>query len=240
MNYVIQPKKIIIFIAFLSVVSFSLIPASQAKALSSKNTPNSSSGSSKQDQAGIPVADDDVQSVAVPTVPLQEPVTPQVPVTSAPMPTTPLLLPVLQEPVQTAPAPVVYPVVSAPATTVKKAPQQKVTAVQQQAPKTPIVQPSVVRATAPRVTVARALVLQSVAAPTLLDTSAGVISTANFQSAIQSTTKGTPYISNKIDAKLAQSLLFAGIATITAGTLMYATTVIPFKKQVRRIPVKTL
>ena len=242
MNYVIQPKKIIIFVAFLSIVSFSLIPTAQAEAIPSRNTPNGSSGSGKQDQTGIPVVDANAQPAVVPTVPLQEPYAPQVPVTPVPIPTTPLLLPVLPEPVITAPVPVVVasPVVSPPASPVKRAPQQRVVTVQQQAPKTAVVQPAVARATAPRVTVARASVDQSVAPPRLLDTSAGVTSTANFQSAIQPTTKGTPYISNKIDPELARTLLFAGIATITAGTLIYAATIIPFKKQVRRIPVKTL
>jgi hypothetical protein len=73
-------------------------------------------------------------------------------------------------------------------------------------------------------------VVRSAVASRLLDTSAGVISTANFQSAGASNAKGSLYISNKLDPKTAQNLLFAGIATIAAGTLVYGTTKFLFRK----------
>jgi cytoskeletal protein RodZ len=73
------------------------------------------------------------------------------------------------------------------------------------------------------------------------DTSAAVIQTASSQSVGESKTDGTPYVSNKIDPNLAETLLFAGIGAMTLGTLIYASTLIFFNKPaVRHIPVKSL
>ena len=91
---------------------------------------------------------------------------------------------------------------------------------------------------APRATYIQPITKQAVVAP--LDTSAAVARTANAQAVGDTSANGSPYVSNKLDPVVAQKLLFAGIATITAGTLLYAGSIFPFKKQVRHIPVKSL
>jgi hypothetical protein len=97
-----------------------------------------------------------------------------------------------------------------------------------------------IQTAAPQATAARTVTpISPVMAP--LDTSAAVVNTANAQAVGESAPNASPYTSNKIDPMLAQKLLFAGIATITAGTLIYAASIFPYgKKQVRHIPVKSL
>ena len=127
------------------------------------------------------------------------------------------ILPTTQQPTQTTPA--------TPTEPAQTQVQQTQTAAPQQA--------------APARTVAPTTTKSPTVTP--IDTSAAVVSTANSQTTEKSAANATPYTSNKIDPMLAQKLLFAGIATITAGTLIYAASIFPFgKKQVRHIPVKSL
>lgn len=73
-----------------------------------------------------------------------------------------------------------------------------------------------------------------------IDTSAAVFKTANAQSIGSSSANNSPYMSNKLDPERAKQLFYAGIATITAGVLIYAATSLPTRKQSHRIPVKSV
>ena len=120
--------------------------------------------------------------------------------------------PVTQQPIQTAP---VTPVTPAPA----QEPQQQ--------------------AVTPRPSTATTDPTENVAVVPV-DTSEDVIKTASSQSVGETSTDGTPYVSNKIDPDMAKTLLIVGIGTVTAGTLLYGSTHILFPKRVRHIPVKSL
>jgi hypothetical protein len=122
--------------------------------------------------------------------------------------------------------------------------EQVVPTTQQPAPTTTVTPtapaaPAPTQTSAPQAAARTAAPSTAVVAP--VDTSAAVVNTANAQAVGESAPNASPYTSNKLDPMLAQKLLFAGIATITAGTLLYAASIIPFgKKQVRHIPVKSL
>jgi hypothetical protein len=212
LKYVIQSRKTIILAAFLSIMSFSILPMSQVDAHSlNKNTD------------GLVDLDQPDETVVAAALPLQTPVVQENPQTAS--------LPLTQRPIEVVPVPEAAPVgtsavVSAPVMSVRNAPQQrtsqqKAVIPQQRAIKLAVVQPT---------TSTFQPVVRSAVASRLLDTSAGVISTANFQSAGASNAKGSLYISNKLDPETAQNLLFAGIATITTGTLVYGTTKFLFRK----------
>ena len=235
-KYVIQPRKLkktIILTAFLSIMSFSLISPPKAEAVPLNSIMGRLMGGNQRDKTNAPKDDTDEQPTVAPTLPLQAPAAQETLVSSVTpvLPTTPILPVTSKTSAQTAPIPIIAsPIVSLPTTPVEKTSQQKASTVQSQVTKNSTIQPLITQP----------FVVQDALSSSAVDTSAAVLSTANYQSAIKSNTDGTPYVSNKINSELAQYLLFAGIATITAGTLMYGVGVLPAKKQVRRNPVKIL
>lgn len=96
------------------------------------------------------------------------------------------------------------------------------------------------QAPATQTTDTKAPVTQTSIAPIPLDTAADVFKTASAQSVNKSASSGSPYTTNKINPELGKQLLFASLATITAGALIYAATILPQRKHVRHIPVKSL
>lgn len=261
MQYVIQPKKskkTILLTALLSIVSISFISPPKAEAVTLNSIMNSLRGDNQRDKTGTLKDDTNEQSAVTPILPLQTPVVPETPTNSVTpvLPATPTLPVAPETPAQTAPIPVVTPpaaspVMSIPVTLADNAPQSHQGAVQPQvAGTTPTAQPAVAQSSVAQQTVVQpaaaqpteavASTVQNTLTASALDTSAAVLSTANSQSATKSSIDGTPYVSNKINPELAQYLLFTGVATMTAGTLMYGAGLIPAKKHVRHIPVKIL
>ena len=256
MKLVTQSRKIVILVALFSITGFSLTVTPQVVAIAG---PSSSSGhqhsqSSKPSHETTVVPTEPVSS-AVPKAPLEQAVTPQPQVSTPPViqaPVTPIITP--QQPTPATPAPVNTPSgavdtgSSKPAEVVLRQP----TPVAQQTFVTPQPMPmqklrqltpvsTAVITAKPLPPVQRqASVVQNIRTSLPVDTAEDVVKIASFQAAGDPVAVGSKYVSNKINPELAKSLLFAGLGTITAGTLMYGTAMLSFKKQDRHIAVKNL
>jgi len=220
MNYVARQKRRVVLATILSVLCVSLVSSPQAGALSLRDITDGLFGGTRQNETT-----NDSQS--------RNTTTTQAPTTNTNTSNTnrnvveQIVPPQTTRPQQTAP---VTPAPTAPAPTTTTSPTPA-----QTQPARPV-QRAV--ATTPQRTTSAPAVAQAVVAP--LDTSADVLKTVNSQTVTETAVKGSPYTTNKLDPRVAESLMFAGIATITAGVLMYAASIFPFKKQVRHIPVKSL
>jgi hypothetical protein len=213
MNHVRNSKKTLILAAVVSIMTLSVASSSQTNALTLSEFLNNTFNN----QAG---RQDQNNNQSRPVAPMQTQTQTQNQTPSRQnTPTQNVveqILPTNQQPAQTAPVTQTPPTQTpAPAQTRTQTATPQATAARTLTPASPVIAP--------------------------LDTSAAVVNTANAQAVGESAPNASPYTSNKIDPMLAQKLLFAGIATITAGTLIYAASIFPYgKKQVRHIPVKSL
>jgi hypothetical protein len=214
-----RTNKTVIVAAFMSIMSISLISSSQAGALSLRDIVTGLTGSSQQGQTTTNQTPNrgSSQTTARPTQ-----------TTTQDRNVVQTLLPTLtqQNPVVTP-----QPTQTAPATQTPAPTQTQTTPAQTSQPAT---------TTTAQATNNRTTTNQPTVAVKPVDTSAAVISTASEQSIGSTAADTTPYVSNKLNPDLAKQLFYAGIVTITAGTLIYAATILPSRKQVRRIPVKSI
>jgi hypothetical protein len=218
-----RTNKTVIVAAFMSIMSISLVSSSQAGALSLRDIVTGLTGTSQQSQTTTNTTSNQTanrgasQTAAQPT----QTTTQNRNVVQTLLPTLTQQNPVVTpQPTQTAP------------TTQTPAPAQTQTTPAQTA------QPATT--TTSQATNNRTTTNQPTVAVKPVDTSAAVISTASQQSIGSTAADATPYVSNKLNPDLAKQLFYAGIVTITAGTLIYAATILPSRKQVRRIPVKSI